>query len=298
MSIEIIYNVESSRAKSNPMSMLHRLFSRFTTPFRISLTTGTDICELIARAKTANPDIIVIAGGDGSISTAAGELVDSEIRLGILPIGRFNHFARHAGIPLEMEQAVQAVFEGHVREIDVGKVNGKVFLNNSSIGFYPRAVWLREKLSNTLGGGKGMAMIIALLTLFKRFPVLRIEYAAGGERIERKTTFVFIGNNEYEMHLLDIGQRKSLQKGWLSLYTGNFDTRSSVLRLILFLLCNRLKQDRDFEYHMVRKVKLHTRKKTVRVSTDGEIQKMTTPLHYTIHPRGLMVMIPKESEVG
>ncbi|MBD3378474.1 diacylglycerol kinase family lipid kinase [candidate division KSB1 bacterium] len=298
MSIEIIYNVKSSRAKSDPMSMLHRLFSGFTTEFKVSLTTGTDMCELIARAKIANPDIIVIAGGDGSISTAAGELVDSEIRLGILPIGRFNHFARHAGIPLEMEQAVQAIFEGRIQEIDVGKVNGKVFINNSSIGFYPRAVWLREQISITWGGRKGMVMIMALLTMFKRFPVLRIEVEAGGEMIRRKTSFVFIGNNKYEMHLLDIGQRKSLQKGRLSLYTGNFNTRSSILRLIFFLLCNRLKQDRDFEYHMVRKVKLHTQRKSIQVSTDGEIQKMKTPLHYTIHPRGLMVMTPKQSEVG
>ena len=297
MSIEIIYNVKSNRAKSDPLSMLHDLFTKYTTEFTVSLTTGTDIKELITRAKTAKPEMIVIAGGDGSISTAAGELVDTSIRLGILPIGRFNHFARHAGIPLNLEQAVQAIFEGYIREIDVGKVNDKVFINNSSIGFYPRAVWLREQISITWGGGKGMAMIIALLTMFKRFPVLRIEYATAEKKIEKKTTFVFIGNNEYEMHLLDIGQRKSLQNGRLSLYTGNFNTRSSILRLILFLLFNRLKQNRDFEYHTVREIKLHTRKKTIQVSTDGEIKMMKTPLHYTIQPRGLKVIIPKELEV-
>ncbi len=297
MSIEIIYNVKSSRAKSDPLSMLHDLFIKYTTEFTVSLTTGTEIQELITKAKTAKPEIIVIAGGDGSISTAAGELAETHIRLGILPIGRYNHFARQAGIPLDIKQAVQAIFEGYSREIDVGKVNGKVFINNSSIGFYPRAVRLREQLSIRWGGGKGMAMIIALLTMFKRFPILRIEYATAEKKIEKKTTFVFIGNNKYEMHLLDIGQRRSLQKGLLSLYTGNFETRSSIVRLIFFLLFDRLRQNRDFEYHTVREIRLHTRKKSIHVSTDGEIKKMKTPLHYAIQPRGLKVITPKDSEV-
>ena len=89
------------------------------------------------RAASANgsggrgADAVVAAGGDGTISTVAAGLVDTQVPLGVIPLGTFNHFARDIGVTPTLEQAVQIIAAGHVRRIDVGEVNSHVFINNA-----------------------------------------------------------------------------------------------------------------------------------------------------------------------
>ncbi len=296
MNIEIIHNVKASRGKSYTIQQLNSLFKEYTTDFHISVATGADILDAASHAKASKPDVIVVCGGDGSVSAVAGELAGTDIKLGILPAGTFNNFARSADIPLAMQEAVQVIFRGQSRAIDIGKVNGKIFINNSSIGLYPKVVRVREKILIHWGGSKIVAMAIAFLTLFKRFPILSIEFEIEGKTIQRKSPFVFIGNNEYEMNLLNIGSRKSLQGGKLSLYTGNFESRRSILQIIIFILFNRLRQNRDFDYHTARKIRLETRKKYTHVSLDGEIYEMQSPLFYEIQPKQLQIIMPNNTK--
>jgi len=98
------------------------------------------------QAKTNSIDAVVVGGGDGSIASVAGVLADTEIPLGILPLGTLNHFAKDLGIPLQVEQAADVIADGFVRSVDLGEVNGESFINNSSIGIYPYLVVDRERL--------------------------------------------------------------------------------------------------------------------------------------------------------
>ncbi|HCF59820.1 MAG TPA: hypothetical protein DFS52_17735, partial [Myxococcales bacterium] len=81
-------------------------------------------------------------GGDGSVARA---LADRDKALGVLPLGTLNHFGRELGMPSGLESSVHAIAHGKVRQVEVGEVNGRVFVNNSSIGLYPRALKLREE---------------------------------------------------------------------------------------------------------------------------------------------------------
>src|SRR5205085_7235035 len=74
----------------------------------------------------------------------AGVAADAGATFGVIPSGTLNHFARDAGIPLDPRQAVAAIASGVVRRLDVGEVNGRVFVNNASLGLYPRLVWERQ----------------------------------------------------------------------------------------------------------------------------------------------------------
>jgi diacylglycerol kinase family enzyme len=120
------------------------------------------------------PDAIVASGGDGTISAVASRLVNQEIPMGILPTGTLNHFAKDLGIPLDLAGACGVIAAGRVRQVDVGKVNDRTFINNASIGLYPHMVKKRDEIRERLGRGKFVAMFFAFLTVFRRYPTVRV----------------------------------------------------------------------------------------------------------------------------
>ena len=140
--------------------------------------TGTEIGELEAmfpgcRVEPCPPDelaacvrslavagaaFVGVAGGDGTLRTAAEVLADSDSALLAVPAGTRNHFAKDFGIT-SLEDAGEAAKAGAARPIDVGRVNDRVFLNNSSLGAYPRMVQRREE--HETRWPKGIANLIA-----------------------------------------------------------------------------------------------------------------------------------------
>src|SRR4051812_49788191 len=128
-------------------------------------------------------EALVAGGGDGTINTAASQLVDGDIPLGVIPLGTLNHFAKDLGIPLELEGAAKVVLDGSVCRVDVGEVNGRVFLNNSSLGMYPAIVRLRDRY-RVGGGSKGIAAPRAGPTAIRRNPFMAgANSAAGGNPV-------------------------------------------------------------------------------------------------------------------
>src|SRR5215217_494166 len=91
-------------------------------------------------------DVIAAAGGDGTVSTVAAAVARANKTLAVIPTGTLNHFARDAGVPIDLEPAVALLRDGRRRAVDVGMVNDQFFLNNVSIGSYPRMVKERTAL--------------------------------------------------------------------------------------------------------------------------------------------------------
>src|SRR5262249_24460873 len=104
---------------------------------------------------------VVAAGGDGTVSAAAAGLVGSNIPLAVLPPRTRNHFARDLGLPPALSVAAKTIGSGTVVQVDVAQLNGRTFINNSSIGLYPRLVGKRDRQRQRLGRGKWMAMLLA-----------------------------------------------------------------------------------------------------------------------------------------
>ena len=107
---------------------------------------GGEVTELARRALTNGARAVVAGGGDGTVGSVAGALAGTDRPLGVLPLGTLNHFAKDLRIPLGLEEAARNVCEGREARVDVGEVNGQVFVNNSSLGLYPRIVRRRERL--------------------------------------------------------------------------------------------------------------------------------------------------------
>ena len=251
--------------------------------------------HMIAAARKAIADgvrVVVAGGGDGTINAVASVMAGSGVDFGVLPLGTLNHFAKDLGIPLELDAAVRNVAEGRRVEVDVGEVNDRIFLNNSSLGLYPDIVRDREKQQHRLGRGKWLAAAWAAVAALRRFPFLDVGVAVDGRQHARRTPFVFIGNNEYTMQGLAIGERERLDGGTLSLYVAQRPGRLGLLRFAWRALWGRLAQERDFDVMLSDKFDIKTRHRRLRVATDGEVTIMATPLRYRIRPAALAVIVP------
>jgi len=259
---------------------------------------GIDLHEQLA-AEQMDPDEIVVAGGgDGTVSAVAAELVGTGRALGVLPLGTLNHFAKDLGIPLDLEGAVRTVVRGRVAVVDVGEVNGRVFVNNSGLGIYPLIVSQREAEQKLRGSGKWPAFARATLDALRRHPFLKLRVRLDGEERLFKTASVFIGNNEYEVAGLNFGGRARLNSGKLAFYVAERTGRFGLLRLAVRALVGRLHRAEDFQAFTIEEAGIESGKSTLLVSTDGEVTRMTPPLHYRIRPGALRVLVPAEKGAG
>lgn len=265
----------------------------------VQITLVRDGAEIIATAKRAiaeKPATIIAGGGDGTINAVASALIGTNIVLGVLPLGTLNHFAKDLHIPLELEEAARTIITGHHIKVDVGEVNGRFFLNNSSLGIYPSIVRDRENQQKRLGRSKWTALGWATLKILRRYPFLNVRVTADGKEHTRLTPFVFIGNNVYQMEGFNIGERKCLDAGQLSLYVTQHTGRFGLLRLALRALFGRLHQAKDFDALTAQEILIEVRHPHMRIATDGEVNVMDTPLRYRVRPGALRVIVPQNHQ--
>jgi len=289
----IINAASGSDDKESVRERLRGLFAARGLDARITLArSGDEIIEQARRAVREDCDPLVAGGGDGTINAVASQLVGTARTLGVLPLGTLNHFAKDLGIPLDLEGATANLVEGHVERVDVGEVNGRIFLNNSSLGLYPSIVRHREKQQERLGRGKWPAFVWATLTVLRRYPFMNVRLSTDTTELRRRTPFVFVGNNEYEMESFNVGARSCLNAGHLSLYTAHRTGRLGLLRFALRALFGGLREEKDFDAVCTTEVWVETRRNRLRVATDGEVTVMRTPLHYRVLPGALRVITP------
>lgn len=271
---------------------LEEIFATAGREARITVASGGDQLHAAAlRAVEAGCDTLVAGGGDGTINAVASILVGGEIPLGVLPLGTLNHFAKDLGIPIELEAAAQIVLDGPVCRVDVGEVNGRVFLNNSSLGVYPTIVRLRERYQAS-GFGKWIAALWASLTVLRRHPFMGVRIVLEQQAMVRRTPFVLVGNNEYRMVGLEAGSRDSLVQGRLAVYLVNADRRIGLLRLALQILFKGVEQVKELDLLAVENAAIETRRRHLQVALDGEVVPLQSPLEYRIRPLALRVHVP------
>jgi diacylglycerol kinase family enzyme len=258
---------------------------------RIAICAGGAELNSHAEQARAVGGLVVGGGGDGTIAATAAALVDMDAVLGVLPMETLNHFAKDLSIPLELEKAVQTLFSGRIARVDVGEVNGRVFLNNSSIGFYPRIVQERER-EQRRGRSRWVAFAQAAALIFQRSRTLHVKLeTADGLRQTYDTPFVFIGNNRYATAGLQIGSRATMDGGKLWVCTAPDAGRFALLALALKAVLGFVR-DADMAAFETGMTEVHMRRDRVPVATDGEVNVMRTPLRYHIRPGALRVVVP------
>ena len=250
------------------------------------------VCGEAASAEAC--EVLVAAGGDGTIGAAAAALAGTGRALGVVPLGTLNHFARDAGIPANLEQAVATIADGRRVQVDLAEVNGRVFVNNSAVGLYPDMVRFRDEAQARTGRSKRMAMLSASLRALRSFRRRRLWISAEGLEAPVRTPLLFVGNNRYRVNLFALGRREAIDRGELSLYAVQARNRWHLFLAGLRGVFGRLDQQRDFITAYVQEAEIRSNRAALVLSLDGETVTLATPLRYRILPGALTLIVPRE----
>ena len=258
----------------------------------LELSDGGE-CEVRCRAIAERGDeLLVVGGGDGTISAAASALVGTQTKLGILPLGTLNHFARDLGIPVELGDAAKLLASGTERRVDVAEMNGRIFINNSAIGLYPLMVVDRDLQRKRLGRSKRLAMLVASLRTLARFNHQRLTLTVNDEKAQVDTPLLFVGNNDYRLDIGAPGERESLDDGELCVLVMRQKTRLGLIAASVRALFGRARRDDMVRIDHVERLRVDSHRTNLAVSLDGEVVRSTPPLDYKIRKQALRVIAP------
>lgn len=257
----------------------------------VTLVPGRDVAGAAARAIRDGASLVIAGGGDGTISTVASVVAGSDARLGVLPLGTLNHFAKDLHIPLDLEGAARTIAAGHSIAIDVGDVNGRSFINNASIGLYVRLIWEREK-ERRGGHHKWVAVAVAAGRLWRQYRRVRVVVHTRHKHRVVRTPFVFVGNNEYQLDGFQLGGRTRLDDGALHVLTAPGMTRLELVRVLLRAFTGRLHGEDHLDALTTSEVSIQAWRRRIGVTLDGELWIAETPLTFRIRPGALRVLVP------
>ena len=186
--VEVIINESAGTSHDQQASQaVVRAFANCGVGANVAIAhDGGELIELARRAVSNGARAVVAGGGDGTVSAVASQLIGTGKPLGVLPLGTLNHFAKDLGVPLKLEDAARSICEGREVRVDVGEVNGQIFINNSGLGLYPRIVLRREKLQERSGSGKWSAFFRAALAVLRRYTFLHVRLTADGRRLRAR----------------------------------------------------------------------------------------------------------------
>ena len=258
----------------------------------IAVTPGLDVAALVRDRLTAGMELFIAAGGDGTIHHVYQALVGSEARLGIVPFGTVNHLARDLGLPLDWREALDVVFDGEAKAIDVGKVNGVFFTNILLLGVYADMVRERERLRHWYG--KTRAYLRAIAMSIKRFHEVTLAVETN-ERAEVVKTSVFaVSVNRYDFDSAGlVAPKVSFNEGLLSVYWLPTGGRAATVKVIAKFLAGMVVPGRDLKSLQTKEVKISGHHSHMRMGMNGELVNLHAPLVVSILPSSLKVVIPR-----
>jgi diacylglycerol kinase family enzyme len=255
--------------------------------------------ELETRLKQAidqGTKRILVAGGDGTIATAAALVAKKNIELAILPGGTLNHFAKDHGIPTDLGEAAIAAASGSVVKADIGYVNDGVFLNTSSLGAYVTFVRERERLEKRLG--YSIASVVAFAKMMAEIRTFSVTLEVEGKKKTYRASLVFIGVGERELKLPILGNRvKNGKRGvHVMIVQGRRPARLFALALA-GITKGRQQAERlpEFDDFLVESCRIDLTRPTATIGLDGELKRFRTPLDYRIERDALRLVVAAAS---
>ncbi len=254
------------------------------------------IASTIKEVVGAGAERVLVCGGDGTVATAATELMKTPAELAILPGGTLNHFARDLGVSTDAEKALELAVEGQSRGVDIGKVDGHVFLNTSSVGAYVRFVRIRERLEKRFG--YRVASAIATLRILLQWSTVAVELEVDGEQRIYRTPLVFIGVGERELQLPTLGNRVPNGRRGLHVMVVRGRSRARVFAIALAAVARGVKavaETPELDAYLVERCRISVRRPT-RVALDGEVDSMPATLEYELRRDALHVVCPPEEQ--
>ena len=242
--------------------------------------------------QSAEPGIIVAAGGDGTLNAVGSKLLYSNIPLAVLPLGTFNYVARVLQIPLDLLEATQVIISGQPQAIDVATINDQIYLNNASLGLYPLFIERREAYNQRLGRLPFNAYASALDVLIRDRKALHLTLEIDGQKYPLDTPLVFFGNNQLQLQEMRLRVAACAASGRVAGVAVAGTDKPALFNLLFQLIRGKLEQSSQVYSFCADEVAVHAAKKVIKVAIDGEIMQLTTPLNIAVAKKALRIMVP------
>ncbi|MCU0749121.1 MAG: hypothetical protein MUF13_06190 [Akkermansiaceae bacterium] len=252
-----------------------------------------DIERCIQQALKERPDVLLIGGGDGSVSAAAGLIAGTETALGILPMGTFNLAARDLGIPLDFAKAAEFLANAPSFPIDVLDVNGRTCLCSTIFGFYPEFSSIFENREANRGQWwrKAIGLISRVGLAFRKSRALRLSWESPAGSGTLRTKFSVFVPGSYRNAVGLIPARTEFTSGKLTAYLGRHRHTSAALRGMLDYSMGRQNLNPQLTVFSTPEITLRAkRRRHAKIMLDGEILKLRFPIRLRIRPRCLHVL--------
>lgn len=240
--------------------------------------------EIERGAKT-----VIIGGGDGTLSQCASELAGTSVAMAVLPLGTGNTLARSLGIPLDIEEAAQTIARGHIETMNVGRVNGRVFLNSVTLGF---SASIAHALDGDLKKRLGVLswVVISAKVIFKH-RALRLRVTAAEKKFRVRTHQIVISNGRYIAGPVMAAPDASVQDNCLRVFTLGRATRGSLLKMTMLWILGRHIEAPEANYFETTQVRVESLRRLIVADIDGELCEHT-PLAIELVPNALRVVVP------
>ncbi|WP_201063868.1 MULTISPECIES: diacylglycerol kinase family protein [Thiorhodovibrio] len=236
---------------------------------------------------------IFVLGGDGTVLAVVEALHGAQIPVGILPGGTMNWLARDLGLPPDPEQALTALLNPALRQIDLGRVNGHPFLCACMVGVAALLARYRERHRQQPRWRRWPGLFLSALKLWGRYPHLRMSLVTNGQIHRLRSRTLVVVNNRVEPAVRLIPGRPRLDEGVLALYA----MRRATLPRLRSLLARLMSEAWSIEDVLLTEtgtslcVELPGIK-TLPVLLDGEIRRLQAPLQFSIEARAVPVLVP------
>jgi diacylglycerol kinase family enzyme len=256
------------------------------------LVRRRELHQQMRRTVAEAPGAIVVAGGDGTINAVASACVEADRPLGIVPAGTFNYIARNLGLPTEVSPAVSVIVTGKVRHVDIGELNGRIFLNNAGFGLYATMLERRERDKRRFGRSRLVAFWSGMLCLLDSHPRYAVELVADGHTERHLTTTLFFGCNALQLQHFNVAAADCLRHQKLAVLSLQQRSRWEIVVAAGAALIGRLDEVDATHVFCASTVHVQTRRLRLKVVIDGEIVYLRPPLDVTFRPGALRVYAP------
>lgn len=250
---------------------------------------GADIPAAATRAAArarAEGGAVVAAGGDGTLNAVAQAAHAAGCPMGVVPQGTFNYFSRTHGIPLETEAATQALLSARPTPVQVGEVNGRLFLVNASLGLYPELLEDREKFKSRFGRNRLIALVAALVTVLREHGQLRLRIEEAGQVREVRTPTLFVGNNRLQLQQVGLPQARAIERGRVAGVMLEPVGTLALLRLLLRGALGSLDEDDRVQSFAFGRMTVSPGRRLgarrYKVAADGEVSWLRSPLTFGV----------------
>jgi diacylglycerol kinase family enzyme len=251
-----------------------------------------DIRKAVREALDAGMRTFVVAGGDGSVHHVAQPLVHTDGVLGVVPVGSVNHLARDLQVPIgDWRAAFEIALKGEVRQIDVGLANGRYFINSVMLGLYPTVSAFRERFRSI--NSRWMAYVKAARLALHHFPHVTLVVEHDGRVETFRTQMFVVAVNAYDLSQVGmVAPKTTLSDGRLSIYSLSFMNRPQFIRAAAKYFRGKIGDVTGFRSIRTAQLRVDTGRRRLRVSLDGELVDIQTPLQIAAVPSSLLVRAP------